>query len=369
MTALWIGTLSGTCADSVDAAAFSFADGCHLVATHKNLFPVDFSEQIVGLQSGNIDIAEYAAFGVQIGKWFADAVNALVESQSLRRREIMAVGLHGQTVIHRPFGKNPFTVQLGDPSVVAVQTELPVVADFRSTDVALGGQGAPLVPAFHQAFLARPNEACAIVNIGGIANITALGAAGEVVACDVGPGNILMNDWALRHLGVPYDGAGAWAASASFHEELLHLLRLKSQGFCGLQKSLCATSFDFSFLETCLARCPDADAAVVQSTLCEFTARSIADAVEKFLPEHARVFLCGGGVHNTHLVSRLSALLSQRMVTTTLDAGIDPDWVEAGCFAWLAQRRLRNQTGNLPAVTGASRAAVLGAIYDPRLRV
>ena len=366
MTALYIGVLSGTCADSVDAAAFSFADGCRLVATHKSPLPAHFPGQIARIQSEKIDIAEYAELGVQIGGWFADSVNALIESQGLRRQDIMVVGMHGQTVMHRPFGECPFSLQLGDPSVVAVQTGLTVVSDFRSADVALGGQGAPLAPAFHQAFLAPPNEACVVVNIGGIANISAFGESGALVACDVGPGNILMNDWARRHLKLPFDSGGAWAASALFHEELLQLLLQKNRTLCGSQKSLCASGFDSSFLEACLASCPVADAAVVQSTLCEFTARSIADAIGQLSPGRAaRVFVCGGGAHNTHLLSRLSALLPQRQVATTREVGIDPDWVEAGCFAWLAQRRLGNLAGNLPGVTGASREAVLGAVYDP----
>ncbi len=366
MTALYIGVLSGTCADSVDAAAFSFADGCRLVASHKSSLPEYFPGQIASIQSEMIDIAEYAELGVQIGRWFAGAVNALIESHGLRHQDIMAVGMHGQTIMHRPFGKSPFSLQLGDPSVVAAQTGLAVVADFRSADVALGGEGAPLAPAFHQAFLAPPDEACVVVNIGGIANISAFGATGALVACDVGPGNILMNDWTRRHLELPFDSGGAWAASAPFHDGLLHLLLQKNRMLCEAQKSLCASGFDASFLEACLASCPVADAAVVQSTLCEFTARSIADAVEQLSPERAaRVFLCGGGAHNMHLLLRLSALLPQRQVATTREVGIDPDWVEAGCFAWLAQRRLGNLTGNLPEVTGASRKAVLGAVYDP----
>ncbi|MGH8307500.1 MAG: anhydro-N-acetylmuramic acid kinase, partial [Gammaproteobacteria bacterium] len=286
-----------------------------------------------------------------------------LKQSRLSNQDIRAIGSHGQTVRHRPGGPHPFSLQIADPNIIAARTGIATVADFRRRDMALGGQGAPLVPAFHHAVFADPNETRAVINIGGIANLTLLSAQnGPVSGFDTGPGNLLMDAWSREHLHAPYDENGTFAASGNVDEILLRRLLADEYFQRPPPKSTGREHFSQAWLGKALVdtKLPAAD---VMATLCELTARCIADAVRKQTPRVSRVLLCGGGIHNAHLVKRLAALLPACELSTTNEFGIAPDWVEAMAFAWLARETLARRPGNLPAVTGAREPAVLGAIY------
>jgi anhydro-N-acetylmuramic acid kinase len=275
---------------------------------------------------------------------------------------VRAVGSHGQTVRHRPRGTHPFTLQIGDANVIAARTGIAVVADFRRRDVALGGQGAPLLPAFHKAAFGDASEERIVVNIGGVANLTLLPAKGEVRGFDTGPGNVLLDHWSREHLHEPYDAEGSFAAGGRVDEALLTHLLADPYFAAPPPKSTGPEHFNGPWLEGALGatrRKPED----VAATLAELTARSIADATKRQAPGVARVFACGGGAHNKHLMARLAALLPGATLASTTSLGIDPDWVEAAGFAWLARETLQRRPGNLPSVTGAAQYSVLGAIY------
>jgi anhydro-N-acetylmuramic acid kinase len=296
-----------------------------------------------------------------VGELFAGAVLGLLTANGLAPAAVRAIGSHGQTLRHRPRAVRPFTLQIGDPNIIAARTGIPVVADFRRRDLALGGQGAPLVPAFHAAVFADPVERRAALNLGGIANLTLLAPGQPVTGFDTGPANSLMDAWARRHLGEPFDAEGAWAASGEVSAPLLELLL--AHPFLALPppKSTGPEDFTPAWLDQKVAAAGTPSPAEVQATLCEFTAATVAAALEPRPPQ--RLIVCGGGVHNSHLLARLAARLPRTQVVNSAAHGIDPDQVEAAAFAWLAARTLAGLAGNLPAVTGACRPAVLGAVW------
>jgi anhydro-N-acetylmuramic acid kinase len=272
------------------------------------------------------------------------------------------VGSHGQTIRHRPSGEHPFTLQIGNASVMAERCGIDVVADFRSADVAAGGQGAPLLPAVHAMLLNAPGRTRVVLNLGGIANITVLAADGRVFGFDTGPANGLMDAWCLRHRGEAFDRNGAFAASGRVDEPLLATLLADPYFALPPPKSTGREHFHLGWLDACL-HATTASPADVQATLLELTARSIAAAIDAHASDAADVLLCGGGVHNQVLVQRLRELLRPRKLGSTADYGVDPDYLEATAFAWLARQRLLGLPGNLPAVTGARGPRVLGAVY------
>jgi anhydro-N-acetylmuramic acid kinase len=363
---LYLGLISGTSADSIDAVLVRFGRGVpQLVSSHAHPWPSSLRERMLALAQGTavIDLDAFGRLDVEIAHGFADAAQALLERSGTPAQAVRAIGSHGQTLRHRPSGDYPFSMQLGDPSVIAERCHIDVVADFRRADVAAGGQGAPLLPALHAILLARPGHARVVLNLGGIANITVLGADGSVRGFDTGPANGLLDAWCLRHRGEPFDRDGAFAASGQVVPELLDALL--SDGYFALSppKSTGREHFHLDWLAThaqMAALMPEQ----VQATLLELTARSVVAAITQHAPDTGEVLACGGGVHNTALMRRLAELLAPRTLCSTARHGIDPDFLEATAFAWLARQRLLNLPGNLPAVTGARGARVLGAIYS-----
>ncbi|MDD9805541.1 MAG: anhydro-N-acetylmuramic acid kinase [Gammaproteobacteria bacterium] len=360
MPAIYLGALSGTSLDSVDVAAVDFDGGATLIAFASRPIDRAVAQRITNLQSGHAPLSELARLDCELGHLFADAVLGLIEDQSLAAGAIEAVGLHGQTLLHRPDDDCPYSVQIGDPNIVAARTGLTTVADFRRADIALGGQGAPLTPAFHRELFGHIERA-AIVNIGGIANLTVLGG-GEVAGFDTGPGNCLMDAWTMRHRQQPFDDEGRWAAGASPDRDLLARLLDHPPFSAPPPKSFCTSQFPVGWLEEYLE--DGADPAAVQATLAELTAATITDAVRRHAAAAETLLVCGGGVRNRHLMQRLSALIGIRVCSTEAE-GVPPDRVEALAFAWLARQRLARASGVIPAATGARQAALLGAVYRP----
>ena len=368
-TELYLGLISGTSADGIDAALVRFEDsptglGCELV--HGRTFAWDpaLRAQWVALGQGadNVSLDGLGSLDGLAARAFADAASALLEEAGVPRGRVRALGSHGQTIRHRPHADPPFTWQLGDGNVIAERSGIDTVADFRRRDVAAGGHGAPLMPAFHAALLGSLQEDRAVLNLGGIGNFTLLPRVGDVRGFDTGPANALMDAWCERHTGRAYDAGGAFAASG--HADAALLARLLADPWFALAppKSTGREQFHLDWLQ---ARMGEAtiSPADVQATLLELTARTVADALQLTQPATRRVLVCGGGVHNAVLMARLAAHLPQAVVESTATHGLDPDYVEAMGFAWLARETLAGRSGNLPAVTGAVGRRVLGVVY------
>ncbi|WP_108470294.1 anhydro-N-acetylmuramic acid kinase [Rhodanobacter thiooxydans] len=365
-SALYLGLISGTSADSIDSVLVSFSRGApQLLASHAHPWPTTLRERMLALAQGEtaLDLDAFGRLDVEIGHGFADAAMQLLERSGTPAAAVRAIGSHGQTLRHRPIGAYPFTLQLGDPSVIAERCGIDVVADFRRADVAAGGQGAPLLPALHAMLLARAGHTRVILNLGGIANITVLGSDGRVLGFDTGPANGLLDAWCLRQRGEPFDRDGAYAASGRPDAGLLDVLLADPYFALPPPKS---TGREYFHLDWLAAHAPltGLDPADMQATLLELTARSVAAAITRHAPEADEVLACGGGVHNGALMRRLGELLAPRVLLGTSRYGIDPDFLEATAFAWLARQRLLGLPGNLPAVTGARGPRVLGAIYS-----
>ena len=368
MPAYYIGLMSGTSVDGIDAvlADFSQAQAVILAAQSSDWQP-SLRERILDVvnQPAQVSLHTLGLLDAELGEAFAAAALAVIKTAGLQAAQITAIGSHGQTLFHAPDATHPFSIQAGDANLVAARTGITTVADFRRRDMAAGGQGAPLVPAFHQGQFSKPGVARTILNIGGIANVTLLPAnTAPVTGFDTGPGNVLLDAWIGEHRGERFDRDGAWAASGACCQPLLE--RLMQEPYLGLPppKSTGRELFNPVWLQDILlpafAALPAAD---VQATLAEFTAASIARALQQFAASTDELFVCGGGAHNRFLIQRLQALLPACPIATTEALGLHPDWVEATAFAWLAKQTLEGKPGNLPSVTGAGRPAVLGAIY------
>jgi anhydro-N-acetylmuramic acid kinase len=362
---LYIGLISGTSADGIDAALVRFEqDRPQLVHALTHPWPNALRAQIlrVAQDETRLDLDAYGHLDVAIGQLFAEATQQLLQQSRTQAPDVRAVGSHGQTIRHRPTGAHPFTLQIGDASVIAERCDIDVVADFRRADVAAGGQGAPLLPAVHAMLLARPDHARVVLNLGGIANITVLAANGHVLGFDTGPANGLMDAWCQRHRGEAFDRNGVFAASGRVDETLL--AQLLSDPYFALPppKSTGREHFHLGWLDAQLGA-TSLSPADIQATLLELTARSVAEAIAQQVGNEADVLLCGGGVHNDALVQRLRKHLAPRVLSSTAAYGVDPDYLEATAFAWLARQRLLGLPGNLPAVTGARGPRVLGAVY------
>jgi len=364
----YIGLISGTSVDAIDAALVSLpVDGKFtLVATHAHPIPAAIRDEIQSLmRAGADEIDRFGELDMALGELFAEAANAVMAQAGIGKKDIRAIGSHGQTLRHRPRAAHPFTLQIADPSVIAERTGITTVADFRARDMAAGGEGAPLVPAFHRQALHSPKQNRAIINIGGIANVTYLpaDAAQPVSGFDTGPGNTLLDQWIARHRAQSHDEGGQWAASGKSSNPLLEQL-LKDPYFEAVPpKSTGREYFNIEWLEQRLQKLPALPAADVQATLLQLTARTIARAIRRFLPQTQETYVCGGGAHNRELMKALAEHLSGIAVATTEALELHPDWVEAAAFAWLAHQTLEGKPGNLPAVTGARRAVILGGIY------
>lgn len=367
-SSLFIGLISGTSADGIDAALVRFAPELEVVATRTSPYPGGLRERVLALASSDARIAldDYGRLDVEIGHAFAQATLSLLDETGIDAQAIAAIGSHGQTVRHRPDGAHPFSLQIGDACVIAERTGITTVADFRRADVAAGGQGAPLLPALHAAVFADPAMPRAILNLGGIANLTLLVPGRPVSGFDTGPANCLLDAWASRHLGTPIDAGGAWARSGRADSRLL--ARWLDEPYFKMPppKSSGREVFNLDWLD---ARLPaQAKPADVQATLLALTAHSVADALHAQASTVREVFVCGGGVHNTALMEALRAQLPGIRVDSTAALGLDPDGVEAVGFAWLAHARLAGEPGNLPSVTGARGPRLLGAIHAPPMR-
>ncbi|HEY2344678.1 MAG TPA: anhydro-N-acetylmuramic acid kinase [Xanthomonadaceae bacterium] len=371
--ALYLGLISGTSADGIDAVICWFADAApagessassiRVVAARTYPYPADLRERVVALARSRASILldDYGRLDVEIGECFAKAALQLLQEAGIDRSAIAAIGSHGQTVCHRPNGAFPFTLQIGDPSVIAERTGIATVADFRRADVAAGGQGAPLLPALHAAVLADPGIPRAILNLGGIGNLTLLIPGREVLGFDTGPANCLLDAWALCQHGAARDEGGAWARSGTVDHDLLARCLDDPYFTAAPPKSTGREVFNLDWLD---ARMPAGIASAdVQATLLALSAHTIADALRANASETRELYACGGGVHNTALMEALRAQLPDVRVDTTAALGLDPDFVEAAGFAWLARARLHDAPGNLPSVTGARGPRVLGAIY------
>lgn len=360
MPGLYIGLMSGTSMDGIDAALVEL-DGTPALRSHVHQpFPPQLRDTLLALnEPGDNELHRAAQAANALSLGYATIVRTLLAQTGVAAGDIAAIGCHGQTVRHQP--QSGYTVQLINAALLAELTGICVVCDFRSRDIAAGGQGAPLVPAFHQAVFASPQRARAIVNIGGIANISVLPVNGEVAGFDCGPGNALMDGWIMAHQRKPYDAGGAWAASGSVLPELAERL-LAHEFFVRLPpKSTGRETFNLQWVRKALAG--NERPADVQATLCELTAAGIARALDVHCADTTEVYLCGGGARNDALSARLAALLPGRLIAITDRLGIAAEAVEAAAFAWLAGRALAREPGNLPRVTGARGPRVLGAIY------
>lgn len=362
----YIGLMSGTSVDAVDAVLVDFSCAKpKLLTTNSTPIPCELKAQIIQLFTpAENEIDRLGVAHRQLGVLYFQAVQALLNKAGLDKSAVAAVGNHGQTIRHRPrLGKDQsFSLQIGDAHYLAQTCGITVVADFRSRDIGMGGQGAPLVPGFHQAVFADPAINRCVLNIGGIANATYLPANGSVSGFDCGPGNGLMDSWIQHCLQRPYDTNGDWAASGNLHAELLR--SLLEHPFLALAppKSTGREEFTLSWLLGVIETHGAVEPQDVQRTLLEFSAFTISEAIEKHCAETCELFVCGGGVNNQFLWRRLGDLV-QIPVHSTQILGVPPQWVEAMAFAWLAKQCLDGLPGNIPSVTGASQAVVLGAIY------
>lgn len=360
--ALYIGVMSGTSLDGLDVALIEQGNTTRLLATHYTPMPADLRAALLALcSSGPDEIARAALAENQWVELAAGAVAATLREHNLQAAQVRAIGSHGQTIRHEP--ARGFTVQIGNPALLAELTGITVVGDFRRRDVAAGGQGAPLVPAFHEALFKAPGERLAVLNVGGFSNLSLIEDDKPTSGFDCGPGNVLLDAWIDRKRAKAYDANGGWAASGTVNKALLTAL-LSDPFFAGTgPKSTGREVFNLQWLDSHLAMLPPLADEDVQATLLELTAHTVVQALENAQAGTTRLMVCGGGAHNQTLMGRLAALLPHAKVASTAAAGVDPDWVEAMAFAWLAHCCLEGIPANRPSVTGAHGLRVLGAIY------
>lgn len=362
----FIGIMSGTSLDGIDVALCQFeTDACEVVATHFLPYSAELKQALLALHTPHTNELESSLIlGNQLAQLYAKAVNILLNNQKISAKEITAIGCHGQTIRHRP-NFSPelgFTLQIGNNALLAELTNISVVGDFRSRDIAAGGQGAPLVPAFHQAVFGSQTINRAIINIGGIANITYLSKNGEVLGFDSGPGNMLLDAWAKLKLDKDFDADGAWAATGVVHESFLTNMLAEPYFALPPPKSTGRDLFNDDWLKQHILY-PHTRPQDVARTLVELSAHTISQALKKYCPSVDEVYLCGGGARNSLLVKTLKSMLAGTPVLNTDALGVGIDWLEAVAFAWLAKQTIEGKTSNLPAVTGAKGLRVLGAIY------
>ncbi|HEY1773292.1 MAG TPA: anhydro-N-acetylmuramic acid kinase [Gammaproteobacteria bacterium] len=366
MAERYIGLMSGTSADGIDAVLMEFEPAPRILASHYSTYPdsvKDRTRRIMLGQHASDPLDEAGSLDSELGELFGAAVLALLEESKTDPKSVRAIGSHGQTIRHRPRQNHPFTTQIADPNIIAARTGITVVADFRRRDIALGGQGAPLLPAFHKVAFGSDTEDRLVLNTGGIANITLLPVKGEVRGFDTGPANVLMDIVSRDRLKQPFDAAGKTAAAGQIDAALLASMLQEPYFDLPAPKSTGPELFNRQWLDKHLAGRKLATKDLL-ATLAELTARTVAEAALQHSSGVKHVYVCGGGANNVHLLARLEAQLPGARVQSTGAIGIDPAWVEAAGFAWLAYRTINHQPGNLPAVTGAGKHAVLGAIYS-----
>ena len=373
MTAIYIGVMTGTSMDGVDIVAASF-DPLRLHATLTLPFDPELRDELMALTlPDDNEIDRMGAADVALGQMIGHGINQMIEKNALDRSQIRAIGSHGQTIRHRP--EHHFTLQIGDPHIIAELTGIAVVSDFRRRDMAAGGQGAPLVPAFHQALFQHPEIHRVILNLGGIANVSLLpaGQPEKVYGFDTGPANILMDGWCQRYTGHPYDENGSWAAYGQPIRALLERLQAHEYFSKESPKSTGREDFNLDWLDEQIQDWRNDDLGYdeledtpenVQATLLKLTTRAIKKAIYRSGLDTGEVYVCGGGAYNTHLLDQLRWRLRKHQwsVQTTDSLGLSSTWVEATAFAWLAMRFVQQQSGNLPAVTGAQGFRILGSM-------
>jgi anhydro-N-acetylmuramic acid kinase len=365
MAEYYVGLMSGTSMDALDAVLVDFEEKpLRLVAHLSHPLPEGLRQRISDLTSADGDELErMAQADILFGRFSADTVKALLAGSGVHPSQIAAIGSHGQTIRHAPQASPAYTVQIGDGNSIAQLTGITTVTDFRRRDMVVGGQGAPLVPAFHESIFRNGAGDRVVLNIGGIANISILPASDDraVSGFDTGPGNMLLDGWSQQIRGEPFDEDGAWGRSGSVNLPLLDSLLADPYFSLVPPKSTGREHFNLGWLQSHLSG--EYPAEDVQATLVELTVHSIAAAVEQYAPESCELLVCGGGAYNSYLMERLAASLTRCRVGSTEAYGLAPRWVEATAFAWLARRTLHHLPGNLPPVTGATEAVILGAIY------
>jgi anhydro-N-acetylmuramic acid kinase len=348
MNSLYIGLMSGTSMDGIDAVLIEFGNRrCQLVATLSHEYPDELRTALVAAtrEPGQCTIDTFGHLDNWVGESFRDAALKLISESKTDVEQIVAIGSHGQTLRHQPRIERPFTLQIGDPNIIAAGTGITTVADFRRRDVALGGEGAPLLPPFHHWLFSLP------------------AGSDEVTGFDTGPGNTLLDAWIQASKGEKFDEDGNWARSGKISSQLLALL-LRDPYFAEPPpKSTGFEYFNLMWLRQALSDTGDVDEADVQATLCALTARSIGDAIDTYAPDTTELLICGGGIDNIELIRWIASALPSVDVHSTAEFGLEPDWVEATAFAWLAKRCLDRKPGNLPDVTGADHAGILGGVY------
>jgi len=366
---LFIGIMSGSSLDGIDVALVALDNSkqqhCKLVATHFSPYTPALKEALLALHfPQDNELEKSALMANQLAILYAKAVNHLLAEQKLTASQVEAIGCHGQTIRHKPQANvnDSYTIQLNNHALLAELTEVSVVGDFRSRDLAAGGQGAPLVPAFHQAVFGSNEHNRAIVNIGGIANISYLGQSGTVIGFDTGPGNLLLDHWAKHHLGKSYDANGRWASTGNVDTSLLEAMLTDNYFALPPPKSTGRDLFNATWLDSYIANITVKSEDVAR-TLVELTASSIATGIQQHCPALDTIYICGGGAHNQLLINCIQQQLGTIAAKTTNDLGVDVDWVEAAAFAWLAQQAMLKHPSNLTSVTGAQGPRILGALH------
>lgn len=370
MSELYIGLMSGTSADGIDAALVDFSANCvKIIDTHYIPYSETLRKQIISLfASGHDEIMRLSELDVLLGNHFAETANALLKKQRLNATDIKAIGSHGQTIRHYPRHTYRTTLQIADPNIIAAKTGITTIADFRRKDIALGGQGAPLVPAFHQYLFQSEEVNRVIVNIGGIANVTFLPLSiknhDAIIGFDTGPGNALLDAWISLHQRKSHDVDGQWSAQGNVNVDLLNRLLSDPYFKLAAPKSSGREYFNQAWLETCMQSLNHPIQPVdVQATLAQLTAQSIMQAIQQCFAS-AEILICGGGAHNRDILVRMQKMAGKEFqIATTERYDIDPDCLEALAFAWLAKQTLHRKPGNLTSVTGASKASILGGVY------
>lgn len=360
---LFIGLMSGTSLDGIDAVLLSADDNqFELIDTLEYSLPPILRKAIHDLcLPGSDEISRLGKADRELAMCYADACTTLLKNNALTADQITAIGCHGQTVRHSPNTETAFTLQIGDPNTLAMLTRITTVADFRRRDIAAGGQGAPLAPLFHEAFFASDKHNRAIINIGGIANISILSTKNDLLGYDSGPGNVLMDEWINEQEGKPYDHQGQWASTGTIDQALLNRLMAEPFFTSPHPKSTGRELFNLSWLQQHLNG--GENPADVQATLLELTAQSIATEIKNANAPIQAAYLCGGGTYNTQLALRIETLIHPTVLATTKVLGIEPEWVEAAGFAWLAKQTLEAKPAKTKTVTGAKEDQILGAIF------
>ncbi len=359
---IYLGLMSGTSMDGIDAALVDVSTH-HLLGSLTKPYTPEVRDLLQSLiNQATTTLANIWQLHTLVGKEFANAANDLLDQYSVKRESITAIGSHGQTIRHEPLATIPYTIQLGCPHTISSLTGMTVVADFRTRDMVVGGQGAPFAPLYHQALWEHSKQAMAIVNLGGVANITFLGPDMPAYGYDLGPGNCLMDDWVQHHLSTNYDHNGDFAAQGTLIPALLETLLSDDYFHLPLPKSVCKSYFSPEWLQPKLTA--DFSPKDVQATLLAFSAQTIVNAVHRHAVPVQRLALCGGGAHNQAMLTRIQKLLPEVAVTSTQALGIDPDFLEAMMMAWLADQALNGKHLNLTHITGAAKPIILGAIYQ-----